>query len=84
MQNERVLGSGILSGSPSIRHCERADDVEGDDARTQTETPAEAIRRGFLFSSVQCRDQNFAPIETVTVAGAAQPWKNTVGSDCVR
>ncbi len=30
------------------------------------------------------RDQNFAPSETVTVAGAAQPWKNTVGSDCVR
>lgn len=34
--------------------------------------------------SVQCRDQNFAPIETVKVAGGAQPWKNTVGSDCVR
>lgn len=49
----------------------------------QKEPPAEAIRRGLNTQSKRS-DQNFAPTETVTVAGAAQPWKNTVGSDWVR
>lgn len=48
----------------------------------QTKTPAEAIRRGSCLPERE--DQNFAPTETVKVAGGAQPWKNTVGSDCVR
>lgn len=42
--------------------------------------PAKVVRRGHPARS----NQNFAPAETMNVAGAAQPWKNTVGSDWVR
>ena len=62
----------------------RFSDCPRGESMGQKKAPAEAIRQGFHVSELICVDQNFAPTETVTVAGAAQPWKNTVGSDCVR
>jgi hypothetical protein len=48
---------------------------------SEPEVPPAAVgRRGHHAYA----DQNFAPAETVNVAGGAQPWKNTVGSDWVR
>jgi hypothetical protein len=73
LQNEREMGSGILWGYPSPRVGRQS----------QTEKPRRRPSAGVSFTT-GTPDQNLAPTETVTVAGAAQPWKNTVGSDCVR
>lgn len=71
-----------MIGTADARFCRMSAIWEAESCGTK-ETPAEAIRRGSRVQPRSC-DQNFAPTETVTVAGAAQPWKNTVGSDCVR